>query len=52
MWKVRFTIVATDPVRVDADDDGFFREVDPDDTDAAVTPPERGGCDDGHQLCR
>jgi beta-lactamase superfamily II metal-dependent hydrolase len=43
--------VATDPVRVDADGDGYFREVDPDDHAAAVGPPPLGGCEPAVQLC-
>ncbi len=43
--------VATDPVRVDADGDGFFREADPDDASANVLPNPNGGCDPMYQLC-
>jgi beta-lactamase superfamily II metal-dependent hydrolase len=43
--------VASDPARVDADGDGFFKEVDPDDHAAAVAPAPNGGCDDAYQVC-
>jgi hypothetical protein len=42
---------ATDPVRIDADGDGYFREADPDDGSAAVRPLLRGGCDPLYQDC-
>ncbi|HHS97128.1 MAG TPA: MBL fold metallo-hydrolase [Chloroflexi bacterium] len=42
---------ATDPVRRDADGDGYFAEVDPDDGDAEVTPAPNGGCDPLYQYC-
>jgi hypothetical protein len=43
--------IATDPVRVDADGDGYFRQADPDDTDASIIPALRGGCDPLYQPC-
>jgi hypothetical protein len=42
---------ATDPPRVDADGDGYFRQADPDDGDAAIFPAPRGGCDPIYQPC-
>jgi beta-lactamase superfamily II metal-dependent hydrolase len=42
---------ATDPARVDADGDGYFVEVDPDDHDAARVPSPRGSCDRAYQTC-
>jgi beta-lactamase superfamily II metal-dependent hydrolase len=42
---------ATDPPRVDADGDGYFREADPDDMAAQVLPGPRGGCDPLYQQC-
>jgi hypothetical protein len=45
----RFT--ADDPPRVDADGDGYFREVDPDDADPTLTPAPSGGCDPVYQRC-
>jgi len=42
---------ATDPVRVDADGDGYFRQADPDDTDPSIIPAPRGGCDPLYQPC-
>jgi competence protein ComEC len=42
--------LASDPPRVDADGDGYFREADPDDADAGRVPPPRG-CDPVHQIC-
>jgi hypothetical protein len=42
---------AVDPVRVDADGDGYFREADPDDGDPNVRPIARGGCDPRYQPC-
>lgn len=43
--------LATDPVRQDADRDGYYREVDPDDSDPAVGPLPLGGCEAGVQIC-
>jgi beta-lactamase superfamily II metal-dependent hydrolase len=43
--------LATDPVREDRDDDGYVREVDPDDDDANVLPRPFGGCDPAVQIC-
>jgi beta-lactamase superfamily II metal-dependent hydrolase len=43
--------LATDPVRVDRDGDGYFREADPDDSAGAVGPAPRGGCDPIYQSC-
>lgn len=42
---------ATEPVRVDQDGDGYFVEVDPDDTDPQVIPQLNGGCDPIYQPC-
>jgi hypothetical protein len=42
---------ATDPARIDADGDGYFREADPDDAAPSVGPPPRGGCDPVYQAC-
>jgi hypothetical protein len=42
---------AIDPVRVDADRDGYFQEADPDDRSALVVPPPKGGCDGVAQSC-
>lgn len=43
--------VATDPARVDADGDGYFAEVDPDDASAVAIPAPRGGCGRTYQVC-
>ncbi len=43
--------VATDPVRVDADGDGYFVEVDPNDGNAGVKPERYGGCNPTYQDC-
>jgi beta-lactamase superfamily II metal-dependent hydrolase len=43
--------VATDPPRQDADGDGYFREVDPDDADARRIPAPWGGCEPAVQIC-
>jgi beta-lactamase superfamily II metal-dependent hydrolase len=43
--------VASDPLRVDADGDGYFQEADPDDRTADVVPAAQGGCDDAYQAC-
>jgi hypothetical protein len=45
------THTATDPPRIDADGDGYFREVDPDDGSPSVIPAPRGGCDPVYQPC-
>jgi beta-lactamase superfamily II metal-dependent hydrolase len=42
---------ATEPLRTDQDGDGYFSEVDPDDTDPQVIPPLNGGCDPIYQIC-
>ena len=42
---------ATEPVRVDADGDGYFVEVDPNDGDPASQPAPNGGCDELYQYC-
>ena len=42
---------ATEPVRTDADGDGYFAEVDPNDSDAGVIPEPNGGCDEVYQYC-
>lgn len=44
--------VARDPVRADADGDGYFAEVDPDDGAPNVGPAPRGGRDPLYQACR
>jgi hypothetical protein len=43
--------LASDPPRVDADGDGYFREADPDDDAPGVGPAPRGGCDPVYQRC-
>jgi len=43
--------VATDPVRLDADGDGYFAEADPDDGSASIVPAENGGCDVRYEAC-
>ncbi len=43
--------IATDPLRIDADGDGYFREADPDDRSPASLPMPRGGCDRTYQSC-
>src|SRR5262249_19763806 len=43
--------IATDPIRVDADGDGYFRQADPDDSDPSIVPAPRGGCDPLYQPC-
>jgi len=45
------TFVASDPVRIDADGDGYFVEADPDDHDATVVP-SANGCDKQYQVCQ
>ena len=42
---------ASDPVRKDADGDGYFQEADPDDQMASVVPAPNGGCDSAYQAC-
>jgi beta-lactamase superfamily II metal-dependent hydrolase len=42
---------ATEPVRTDADGDGYFAEVDPVDTNALIIPAPNGGCDPLYQVC-
>jgi hypothetical protein len=42
---------ATEPVRIDADDDGYFAEVDPNDNDPSLKPFPNGGCDSNFQTC-
>ena len=42
---------AEDPARTDADGDGYFREVDPDDSRGDVGPAPFGGCDPAFQRC-
>jgi beta-lactamase superfamily II metal-dependent hydrolase len=51
-WVAGDRYLASDPARIDADGDGYFREADPDDAAAGVVPPPRGGCDFAHQNCR
>jgi len=43
--------IATDPVRLDADGDGYFAEADPDDSSASSVPAENGGCDARYEAC-
>ncbi|MDD5035274.1 MAG: lamin tail domain-containing protein [Methylococcaceae bacterium] len=43
--------VATDPVRIDNDVDGYFWGVDPDDYNFNVMPAYNGGCDLAYQKC-
>ena len=43
--------MASDPVRVDSDGDGYFIEADPDDTAAASVPAPNGGCDAAYEAC-
>jgi hypothetical protein len=43
--------VASDPLRVDADGDGYFQEADPNDRAADVVPDAQGGCDSAYQAC-
>jgi len=42
---------AYDPPRVDADGDGYFAEVDPDDERPLVGPALHGGCDGAYEQC-
>jgi hypothetical protein len=51
-WVAGERYLASDPARIDADGDGYFREADPDDASAAGVPASRGGCDFIHQDCR
>jgi hypothetical protein len=44
--------VATDPLRVDADGDGYFAEADPNDHDPMRVPAPSGGCDSAYQTCQ
>lgn len=43
--------VATDPIRTDADGDGYFVEVDPGDNNPGLKPAPQGGCDPLYQPC-
>ncbi len=43
--------VATDPVRIDEDMDGYFREADPDDRQLGLGPAANGGCNPKYQSC-
>jgi beta-lactamase superfamily II metal-dependent hydrolase len=43
--------LASEPLRVDADGDGYFVEVDPDDQDPNQIPTPQGGCDPVYQIC-
>ncbi len=45
------SFTATDPRRVDADGDGWFREADPDDGRPELVPPPWGGCDPVYERC-
>jgi outer membrane cobalamin receptor len=40
---------ATNPTRTDADGDGFFAEVDPNDSDSSIIPASNGGYDPLYQ---
>lgn len=42
---------ATEPIRTDADGDGYFAEVDPGDANPELKPAPRGGCDSLYQVC-
>jgi hypothetical protein len=42
---------ASDPLRLDADGDGYFQEADPDDSAAGRLPGPSGGCDPLYQPC-
>lgn len=42
---------ATEPVRTDADGDGYFAEVDPGDSNPFQKPAPNGGCNPTHQYC-
>jgi hypothetical protein len=44
--------MASDPLRVDEDGDGYFKEADPDDTIASTLPAPNGGCDSTYQACK
>jgi competence protein ComEC len=43
--------VASDPVRIDSDGDGYFIEADPDDHSATAVPAPNGGCDATYETC-
>jgi hypothetical protein len=43
--------VASDPVRVDSDGDGYFVEADPDDHSTTAVPAPNGGCDPLYEAC-
>ena len=43
--------VASDPVRIDSDGDGYFIEADPDDHSATAVPAPNGGCDATYATC-
>jgi competence protein ComEC len=43
--------VASDPVRIDSDGDGYFVEADPDDHSATAVPALNGGCDATYETC-
>jgi beta-lactamase superfamily II metal-dependent hydrolase len=43
--------VASDPPRVDRDQDGYFSEADPDDGSAGEVPGQNGGCDAWYETC-
>jgi beta-lactamase superfamily II metal-dependent hydrolase len=42
---------ATEPIRIDADNDGYFAEVDPADNNSATIPSSNGGCNSTYQNC-
>jgi competence protein ComEC len=43
--------IASDPSRVDRDGDGYFAEVDPDDSSPSDVPAPNGGCDATYETC-
>jgi beta-lactamase superfamily II metal-dependent hydrolase len=43
--------LATEPTRIDADGDGYFAEVDPDDGSSSMVPAPNGGCGSTYQTC-
>jgi len=45
------SFVASDPLRLDRDGDGYFIEADPDDNSAAAVPAPNGGCDATYEAC-
>jgi beta-lactamase superfamily II metal-dependent hydrolase len=45
------SFIASDPLRTDSDEDGYFIEADPDDNSAATVPALTGGCDTAYEAC-